>query len=33
LPAKFVCDEWSRSVDEPNIESVRATFKQVFDLS
>jgi 4-hydroxy-3-methylbut-2-enyl diphosphate reductase IspH len=30
---KFVCDEWSRSVDEPNIESVRATFKQVFDLS
>lgn len=31
--AKFVCEEWSRSVDEPNVESVRATFKQVFDLS
>lgn len=32
-PAKFVCEEWSRSVDEPNVETVRATFKQVFDLS
>ena len=31
--AKFVCVEWSRSVDEPNVETVRATFKQVFDLS
>ena len=31
--AKFVCEEWSRSVDEPNVETVRATFKQVFDLS
>jgi len=29
---KFICEEWSRSVDEPNIETVRATFKQVFDL-
>ena len=28
---KFICEEWSRSVDEPNIEIVRATFKQVFD--
>ena len=31
--AKFVCEEWSRSLDEPNVESVRSTFKQVFDLS
>ena len=31
--AKFVCEEWSRSVDEPNVETVRVTFKQVFDLS
>ncbi len=31
--AKFTCEEWSRSVDEPNVETVRATFKQVFDLS
>lgn len=30
---KFTCEEWSRSVDEPNAETVRATFKQVFDLS
>ncbi len=30
---KFVCEEWSRSVDEPNVETVRVTFKQVFDLS
>jgi phage-related protein len=30
---KFVCEEWSRSVDEPNVETVRATFKQVFDLA
>jgi phage-related protein len=22
--AKFVCEEWSRSVDEPNVETVRA---------
>ncbi len=29
---KFICEEWSRSVDEPHIETVRATFKQVFDL-
>lgn len=29
---KFICEEWSRSVDEPNIETMRATFKQVFDL-
>ncbi|MCS6766647.1 MAG: phage tail protein [Candidatus Protistobacter heckmanni] len=29
---KFTCEEWSRSVDEPNVETVRATFKQVFDL-
>ncbi len=31
LTGKFTCEEWSRSVDEPNIETVRATFKQVFD--
>lgn len=30
---KFTCEEWGRSVDEPNVETVRATFKQVFDLS
>jgi len=28
-----VCEEWSRTLDEPNVESVRSTFKQVFDLS
>jgi phage-related protein len=33
VAAKFVCEEWSRTVDEPDVESVRATFKQVFDLS
>ena len=27
----FVCDEWSRSLDEPDVETVRATFRQVFD--
>ena len=31
--AKFVCEEWSRSVDEPKVETVRAAFKQVFDLA
>jgi phage-related protein len=30
---KFTCEEWGRTVDEPNVETVRATFKQVFDLS
>lgn len=30
---KFTCEQWSRSVDEPNVETIRATFKQVFDLS
>lgn len=30
---KFTCEEWSRSIDEPNVETVRTTFKQVFDLS
>ncbi len=29
---RFVCDEWSRVVEEPNVEGVRATFRQVFDL-
>lgn len=29
--AKFVCPEWSRSFDEPNVESIRATFVQVFE--
>ena len=33
LAAKFVCEEWSRTIEEPNIENIRATFKQVFDLS
>jgi phage-related protein len=33
VSGRFVCEEWSRSIDEPDIESVRATFKQVFDLS
>jgi phage-related protein len=28
---RFVCDEWSRSKDEPDAETVRATFRQVFD--
>lgn len=29
---KFVCREWGRSIEEPNIESVFARFEQVFDL-
>lgn len=33
LTGKFICEEWSRSIDEPNIETIRANFKQVFDLS
>ena len=32
LAAKFVCDEWARVVEEPNLENLRATFRQVFDL-
>ncbi len=32
VSGRFVCDEWSRVVEEPNVESVRATFRQVFDL-
>jgi phage-related protein len=28
---KFICRSWSRSIDEPNIESIRAQFEQVFD--
>jgi phage-related protein len=33
LSGKFICEDWSRSIDEPNIETIRSTFKQVFDLS
>ncbi len=33
LTAKFVCEDWSRTIEEPNIEHIRATFRQVFDLS
>ena len=33
LTGKFNCEEWSRTIEEPNIENIRATFKQVFDLS
>ena len=33
LTGKFTCEEWSRTIEEPNIENIRATFKQVFDLS
>jgi phage-related protein len=29
---KFVCDEWSVSVDDIDVYTVRATFRQVFDL-
>jgi len=28
---KFVCDDWSRSIEEPDLETVRADFRQVFD--
>ena len=33
ITGKFTCEEWSRTIEEPNIENIRATFKQVFDLS
>ena len=33
LVGKFTCEEWSRTMEEPNLENIRATFKQVFDLS
>jgi phage-related protein len=29
---KFICDDWSRSIEEPDMETVRANFRQVFDL-
>lgn len=32
LAGKFVCEEWTRVVEEPNLENLRATFRQVFDL-
>lgn len=28
---KFVCDHWSRSIDEPDLETVRTNFRQVFE--
>jgi phage-related protein len=28
---KFICDDWSRSIEEPDMETVRANFRQVFD--
>jgi phage-related protein len=28
---KFVCRSWSRTIDEPNIESITVEFEQVFD--
>lgn len=28
---KFICRNWSRSFDEPNVETIRAQFEQVFD--
>lgn len=28
---KWVCREWSRSIDEPNVETIRAKFEQVFE--
>jgi len=28
---KFICRSWSRSFDEPNVETIRAQFEQVFD--
>jgi phage-related protein len=33
LIGKFVCEDWSRTIEEPNIEHIKATFRQVFDLS
>lgn len=29
---KFICREWSRSVDENNLNTISARFEQVFDL-
>ena len=31
MRGKFVCDDWSRSIEEPDLETVRANFRQVFD--
>jgi phage-related protein len=28
---KFVCRSWSRTIDEPNVETLTARFEQVFD--
>ena len=33
IAGKFLCEEWSHTVEEPNLENIRATFRQVFDLS
>jgi phage-related protein len=33
IVGKFLCEEWSRSIEEPNLENIHATFRQVFDLS
>ena len=33
IAGKFLCEEWSRTVEEPNLENIRVTFRQVFDLS
>lgn len=33
ISGKFLCEEWSRSIEEPNLENIHATFRQVFDLS
>lgn len=28
---KFICEKWSRSINKGNIDSISATFEQVFD--
>ena len=33
ISGKFLCEEWGRSIEEPNLENIHATFRQVFDLS
>lgn len=33
VTARFKCEEWERTIEEPNVETVSATFIQVFDLA
>lgn len=32
IPYKFICREWTRSLDRANLNTVSAKFEQVFDL-